>query len=140
MTWTQEQIELLKVLLKQNLSTREIAERLGKGITRNAVIGKTHRLGLSKAKKQTDNSSPSDVKSLSFGSSKSTSSKKHLSCRWPIGHPGAKDFHFCGDHVVKGRSYCVKHCSIAYRNLYFSEPTTPVTSNKNKGKTTRPAP
>lgn len=46
MSWTDERIELLKKLWGEGLSARQIADQLG-GITRNAVIGKVHRLGLS---------------------------------------------------------------------------------------------
>ena len=36
-------------------------------------------------------------------------------CRWPIGHPGEADFHFCGDKVNPGFPYCVEHCGRAYQ-------------------------
>ncbi|MBP7951965.1 MAG: GcrA cell cycle regulator [Sphingorhabdus sp.] len=36
-------------------------------------------------------------------------------CRWPLGHPGEPDFHFCGDAVNPGFPYCVAHCSRAYQ-------------------------
>ena len=36
-------------------------------------------------------------------------------CKWPIGHPGEPDFHFCGDKVNPGFPYCVGHCSHAYQ-------------------------
>ena len=36
-------------------------------------------------------------------------------CRWPIGHPGEPDFHFCGDKVNPGFPYCVDHCGRAYQ-------------------------
>jgi GcrA cell cycle regulator len=36
-------------------------------------------------------------------------------CRWPMGHPGEPDFHFCGDKVNPGFPYCVQHCSRAYQ-------------------------
>ena len=36
-------------------------------------------------------------------------------CRWPMGHPGEPDFHFCGDHSNPGFPYCVKHCGVAYQ-------------------------
>ncbi len=46
MSWTDERVELLKKLWAEGLSASQIAGRLG-GVTRNAVIGKVHRLGLS---------------------------------------------------------------------------------------------
>ena len=36
-------------------------------------------------------------------------------CRWPMGHPGEADFHFCGDKVTPGFPYCVEHCGRAYQ-------------------------
>ncbi|HEX2795362.1 MAG TPA: GcrA family cell cycle regulator [Croceicoccus sp.] len=36
-------------------------------------------------------------------------------CRWPMGHPGEPDFHFCGDKVNPGFPYCVEHCGRAYQ-------------------------
>ena len=36
-------------------------------------------------------------------------------CRWPLGHPGEPDFHFCGDHANPGFPYCVAHCGVAYQ-------------------------
>src|SRR3990167_3504199 len=46
MAWTDERVELLKKLWAEGLSASQIAGRLG-SVTRNAVIGKVHRLGLS---------------------------------------------------------------------------------------------
>lgn len=36
-------------------------------------------------------------------------------CRWPMGHPGEADFHFCGEAVNPGFPYCVQHCGRAYQ-------------------------
>ena len=36
-------------------------------------------------------------------------------CRWPMGHPGEPDFHFCGAKVNPGFPYCVEHCGRAYQ-------------------------
>ena len=47
MSWTDERVELLKRLWTEGLSASQIAGRLGNGVTRNAVIGKVHRLNLS---------------------------------------------------------------------------------------------
>ena len=47
MSWTDERVELLKRLWTEGLSASQIAGRLGSGVTRNAVIGKVHRLNLS---------------------------------------------------------------------------------------------
>jgi GcrA cell cycle regulator len=57
MTWTDERVELLKKLWADGLSASQIAAELG-GITRNAVIGKVHRLGLSGRAKSPSSASP----------------------------------------------------------------------------------
>jgi GcrA cell cycle regulator len=36
-------------------------------------------------------------------------------CKWPLGHPGEPDFHFCGEKVNPGFPYCVSHCGHAYQ-------------------------
>ena len=36
-------------------------------------------------------------------------------CKWPIGHPGEPDFHFCGAQANPGFPYCVEHCGVAYQ-------------------------
>ena len=57
MSWTDERVELLKKLWADGLSASQIAGELG-GITRNAVIGKVHRLGLSGRAKSPSSSAP----------------------------------------------------------------------------------
>ena len=47
LSWTEDRVELLKKLWTEGLSASQIAGRLGSGVTRNAVIGKVHRLNLS---------------------------------------------------------------------------------------------
>ena len=36
-------------------------------------------------------------------------------CKWPLGHPGEPDFHFCGEPANPGFPYCVAHCGVAYQ-------------------------
>ena len=57
MSWTEDRVELLKKLWQDGLSASQIAGQLG-GVTRNAVIGKVHRLGLSGRAKSPSNASP----------------------------------------------------------------------------------
>lgn len=102
MEWTEERVETLKGLWRSGYTARQIAERLG-GVTRNAVIGKAHRMGLS--------SRPSPVKRQP----QAAPATHERSCQWPIGHPGSDDFHFCGAPAETGRPYCSKHCAVAYR-------------------------
>jgi GcrA cell cycle regulator len=66
MSWTDERVELLKKLWSDGLSASQIAAELG-GITRNAVIGKVHRLGLSGRAKSPSSSSPRPRKARSSG-------------------------------------------------------------------------
>jgi GcrA cell cycle regulator len=64
MTWNDERVELLKKLWADGLSASQIAAELG-GITRNAVIGKVHRLGLSGRAKSPSSSAPRPRKARS---------------------------------------------------------------------------
>jgi GcrA cell cycle regulator len=66
MTWTDERVELLKKLWADGLSASQIAAELG-GITRNAVIGKVHRLGLSGRAKSPSTSAPRPRKARAHG-------------------------------------------------------------------------
>ena len=115
MEWTAERVELLKELWGEGLSARQIAETLGY-VTRNAVIGKAHRLGLS---------------------TRSVPSKPTIAmlnpvtdrlCQWPIGNPGEAGFRFCGQQAEPGRPYCGQHCSMAYRQTSDSSANEKVKS------------
>ena len=116
----------------------QIAEIIG-GISRNAVIGKAHRLNLS-ANKNTAATSNQDfdnsmqdknIKSKRIRRSKFKSliiekdfepeNPKQLeeldenSCKWPIGHPDEKSFYFCGRSSLKDFSYCRLHLLYTYQ-------------------------
>ncbi|WP_169566138.1 GcrA family cell cycle regulator [Sneathiella limimaris] len=104
MSWTEERIEKLKSLWGSGKTAAEIAEELG-GVTRNAVIGKANRLGLSN--KSSTTAAPK---------AKKKAVPAHRACQWPIGHPGEPDFHFCGDESVPSKPYCLKHCNMAYQS------------------------
>ena len=80
MTWTDERVELLKKLWADGLSASQIAGELG-GITRNAVIGKAHRLRLGSRASPIQRSKPPMLTLVAL---------KERACRWPIGHPGAE--------------------------------------------------
>lgn len=103
MDWTTQRVEVLKGLWNNGYTARQIAEKLGDGATRNAVIGKAHRLGLS--------TRPSPVKR----EKEPVPMINERTCQWPIGHPGQADFHFCGSTAETGRPYCSEHCAVAYR-------------------------
>ncbi len=107
MSWTDEQEEKLKQLWREGKTASQIAEELG-GVSRNAVIGKAHRLGLS--------GRPSPIKV------KASRPKKvglldltERMCRWPIGDPRQPGFYFCGKQAMPGLPYCAEHAAKAYQ-------------------------
>ena len=131
-TWTMERIALLKDRICAGFSCGQIARELG--VSRNAVIGKTNRLGLSKEAGLRKNALPTTVtqrmilralwaKSQSAllglrGESAKACSLFELQqwhCRWPVGDPSSEDFGFCGNMRIAGLPYCAAHARIAYR-------------------------
>ena len=193
MSWTEERIERLKKMWHDGATASQIADVLG-GVSRNAVIGKAHRLGLEQrpspvksgeekeAKKAapapaaprpapraespkpapaaaaapaaapsppTLNRSSPEMQYRSIGPggfirqgpgdqqppippapprrlvpakpSPEVADKTSLLdlndriCKWPVGHPGEPDFHFCGQQANPGFPYCVEHCGVAYQ-------------------------
>ena len=197
MSWTEERIERLKKMWHDGATASQIADELG-GVSRNAVIGKAHRLGLEQrpspvkageekeAKKATPPSAvpkpaapkaeaeppapapaaaapapghptprpqrqltPQELQYRSIGPggfirqgpgeqqapippapprrlvpakpSPEVADKTSLLdlndriCKWPLGHPGEPDFHFCGEPANPGFPYCVQHCGVAYQ-------------------------
>jgi GcrA cell cycle regulator len=103
--WTPERIAALIALWNESLPTSEIGRRLG--VTKNAVIGKVHRLGLTK-RRSSPKAEEEPARLIRLDSLNSSM------CSWPVGNPGEDDFHFCGDGVVPGKPYCAKHCAVAY--------------------------
>ncbi len=121
MAWTDERIEKLRKLWDEGLSASQIAAKLGEGVTRNAVIGKAHRLSLksrpSPVKKDTDKKKAAP-KRVAKKVDKKLISLLDLTdrmCKWPLGHPGDDDFHFCGKPSEPGMPYCAGHCVEAYQ-------------------------
>ena len=106
--WTKSKIDRLSNMWAKGVSAREISEKLG-NISRNAVIGKANRLGLSKKLKEKEPLKTD--KELNVTALIATMK----GCKWPIGHPGDDDFYFCGKEVIPGKPYCGEHCVIAYR-------------------------
>ena len=106
MSWTDEKVAKLKELWGKGNTASQIAEIIG-GISRNAVIGKAHRLNLSakiKTRSATSNENPKTLEELDENS-----------CKWPIGHPNEKSFYFCGRTSLKDFSYCKLHLLYAYQ-------------------------
>src|SRR3569623_2608293 len=199
MSWTDERIERLKAMWADGATASQIADELG-GVSRNAVIGKAHRLGLEQrpspvkpgeekphaatpasastaAPKPARAETPpraaaspaaaptipgaaahvmqparpgaTEVQYRSIGPggflrqghgeqqapippapprrlvpaqpSPEVADKAGLLdlhdriCKWPMGHPGEPDFHFCGQAANPGYPYCVQHCGVAYQ-------------------------
>ena len=118
--WTDERLEELKKLWAKGLSISQIGEALG--VSRNAIAGKAHRMGLpkrpspiSKPKAEKPKVEPVveeqdlplrlELRQLVWSRSK---------CCWPTGDPKKNGFLFCGDTVVPGKPYCLPHCQEAY--------------------------
>jgi GcrA cell cycle regulator len=104
--WTEERVAELGRLWAEGLSTAEIGRRLG--LTKNAVVGKAHRLALAPR--------PSPLKSLPMPRPSRVVLVDFVgpACSWPFGHPGDKDFHFCGERNLPGKPYCAEHAARAY--------------------------
>ena len=96
----------LKQLWSERKSASEIAEILGQDISRNSVIGKAHRLGLS--------GRPSPIKKKTVQLPTLISMTERM-CKWPFGDPKNPDFHFCGRPVEVAITYCPEHRSLAYQ-------------------------
>ena len=139
MSWTEENVAKLKELWGKGNTASQIAEIIG-GISRNAVIGKAHRLNLSaKIKTRTATSNKNFENSLEEKNSKNKRLRKSKfksliiekdfepenpkqleeldenSCKWPIGHPDENNFYFCGRSSLKDFSYCKLHLLYAYQ-------------------------
>tara|TARA_B100000029_G_scaffold143070_1_gene138324 strand:+ start:941 stop:1438 length:498 start_codon:yes stop_codon:yes gene_type:complete len=139
MSWTEEKVAKLKDLWGKGNTASQIAEIIG-GISRNAVIGKAHRLNLS-AKIKTRSSSANQknyklneketkfqrkgrrnkFKSLIIEKDFEPENPKQLEelddsvCKWPIGHPNESSFYFCGRKSLKEFSYCKLHLLYAFQ-------------------------
>src|SRR5262245_34638117 len=134
MDWSPERIAELTKLWNDGLATSEIGKRLG--ISKNAVVGKAHRLHLS--------ARPSPIRRVMMRSALPRPPRpiaepralmpavahearppappqpervvelSNQTCKWPIGHPNEAGFHFCGERAIVGKPYCQSHTAIAY--------------------------
>ena len=138
--WTKENIEFLR-LHWGTCTAREISEKMGGNFTRNSIIGKASRLGLSAkiktraaaSNKDYENSVEekniklrrgrrSKFKSLIIEKDFEPENPKQLEeltdndCKYPIGHPNEKSFYFCGRTSLKDFSYCKLHLLYSYQS------------------------
>ena len=137
MSWTEEKVEKLKELWGKGNTASQIAEIIG-GISRNAVIGKAHRLNLSaKIIKKSRNISSKNYnfkernlqrksKKFRFSSlllDKNFEPAKNLnleeltenSCKYMEGHPNESSASFCGRKTVEKFSYCPLHLILVFQ-------------------------
>jgi GcrA cell cycle regulator len=108
--WTPERIATLIALWNEALTTSQIGLRLG--ITKNAVVGKVHRLGLPKRQSPIRKVVVREVKPL--GEVIKLDKLTAGMCCWPDGEPGTDEFRFCGEQSVADKPYCAEHCRRAY--------------------------
>jgi GcrA cell cycle regulator len=102
--WTEDLVLRLRELWSQGLTASQIAAALP-GFSRNAILGKVHRLNLSSRPSPIQRDLPPKPTLMTL--------REHM-CKWPIGEPGTPDFHFCGDETVANSPYCAEHHSRAY--------------------------
>ena len=138
MSWTEEKVAKLKELWTKGHTASQIAEALG-DTTRNAVIGKAHRLNLearapSKQSSQTSTSVNRPVRRGSASISRKAKFQSILldknfepenpksleeltdqTCKWPIGHPNEEKFYFCGRKPEGEFPYCKLHVLYAFQ-------------------------
>ena len=140
MPWNDDNVSRLRELWDQGLPTSQIGKLLG--FTKNAVVGKAHRIGLERrpspirrtAVKPDRKKARSPVMpKLNFETAKEDSSQVNKQsftfkpvvknilapstkrgCEWPKGHPDEPEFHFCGKERFEEKPYCLEHCAVAY--------------------------
>jgi GcrA cell cycle regulator len=141
MPWNDSNVSRLRELWDQGLPTAQIGKLLG--FTKNAVVGKAHRIGLERrpspirrtaVKPDRKKARSPIIPILNFENTKIEEVKetpqpqqsfqptvKNLitnntkrGCEWPEGHPDETDFKFCGKERFEEKPYCLDHCAVAY--------------------------
>ena len=139
MGWTEEKVNKLKDLWGKGQTASQIAEIIG-GVSRNAVIGKAHRLNLSAKIKTRSSVNHNNIGKISdSNNSLKKGSRKHRfrsllldknfepaknlhledlnenTCKYMEGHPDEKDSSFCGRKTIEKFSYCPLHLMIVFQ-------------------------
>lgn len=142
MDWNDERIEALTKMWREGLSASQVARQLG-GVSRSAVIGKVHRLGIAGRDaparpmggrppirtrataggvRRTPAPRPPREQVVSLprvafevAPTASIHSLTSHACRWPIGEPDQEGFGFCGRLRTGHPSYCAGHAPMAVR-------------------------
>ena len=140
MSWNDSNVARLRDLWDQGLPTAQIGKLLG--FTKNAVVGKAHRIGLERRpspirrtviKPDRKKARSPIMPKLNFEATKEEIKEtpktqqnfqpviknlftKHIKrgCEWPKGHPDESDFKFCGKDRFEDKPYCLDHCAVAY--------------------------
>ena len=112
MTWTLERVDGLVRLWSDGLSARQIADKLG-GVTRNAVIGKAHRLNLQRGAPTLEPAPEPPPPRIDYPITPMPEVKNWM-CRWRLDEPGRFGLHICGKTVQPGRQFCAEHLTAAY--------------------------
>jgi GcrA cell cycle regulator len=141
MDWNEERTATLRKLWLEGMSASQVARQLG-GVSRSAVIGKVHRLGITvrevparqrnvgrtavraqpraRVVRDAAPTQRSALRLFEIAELAPTASILALeihSCRWPIGNPDSHDFGFCGREKTARGSYCDDHARGAFRKL-----------------------
>ena len=122
--WDEQKLNKLRKLWDEGLPITKIGIEIG--VSRNAIAGKAHRLGL--PKRNSPISKSGDPRKNQETSSKDITKQLPLKillrdvewsrnrCCWPIGDPKLPGFSFCGTSIIPGRPYCEEHSNLAYTN------------------------
>lgn len=123
--WTPDRVKTLMALWAEGIPTLEIGRRLG--VTKNAVVGKVHRLGLTKRQSPINATpraprvaklpQPVRAPSMVVPARSDMVKMEELTsgmCNWPEGEPGEDSLRFCGQPSLEGKPYCAGHCARAY--------------------------
>ena len=140
MPWDDNNVSKLRELWDQGLPTAQIGKLLG--FTKNAVVGKAHRIGLERrpspirrtaVKPDRKKARSPIIPKLNFEVKKDEVKENQVhqqtfqplvknlftksvkrGCEWPEGHPDESDFKFCGKERFEDKPYCIDHCAVAY--------------------------